>query len=181
MYNYTIRFLAKRSGRARFVKSQIWLLTQVVLRRRLILIEVTCDNWQKVHQGSNWPVPVNDHSSRIVFSCHTFSCIVRGKLRLVLKLWIDVSDFGIRIWKPANMLWVVGWTDNRAVVQELVSPRSKSCRDWDPQFLGSWKMAGRLALALLGFLLLSSSCFSNASQLNFGHVRHPGPRPSLIK
>merc|ERR1719330_1645039 len=53
-------------------------------------------------------------------------------------------------------------------------------------------MAGQLALALLGFLLLSfatslpdclasSSCFSKASQLNFGHVRHPGPRPSLIK
>merc|ERR1712038_269714 len=46
---------------------------------------------------------------------------------------------------------------------------------------GSWKMAGKLALALLGFLLLSFSCFSNSSRLNFGHVRHPGPRPSLIK
>ena len=67
-----------------------------MLRRRLIPIEVTCDNWQRVHQGSNWPVPVNDQSSRIVFSCHTFSCIVRGRLRLLLKLWIELWCF--RFW-----------------------------------------------------------------------------------
>jgi len=39
------------------------------------------------------------------------------------------------------------------------------------------RMAWKLLLPFLAFILASS----NASSLNFGHVRHPGPRPSHIK
>ena len=77
------------------------------------------------------------------------------------ELNFDVSDFGIRIWKPANMLWVVWWADNRAVVQELVSPRSKSWCDWDPQFLGA---AGRWQGSFLWPSLDSYSSLSPAFQ-----------------
>ena len=65
-----------------------------MLRRRLILIEVTCDNWPRVHQGSNlpgagqWPFLKDSFQSPHIFlHCTWYTPSLTQTLDLCFRFW----------------------------------------------------------------------------------------------